>query len=197
MKAVIFLGGAAAKVEVPEADMIVAADRGWDNALANGVIPDLLVGDMDSISGVPDEVEIIRVPCEKDETDTQLAVRIAIERGADEIVMIGQLSGRGDHTLSAIFTVESLMLRGIKAELRDDRNRVRAVKDGSVTVRRGYKYFGVLSLGRSVVSEVGCRYPLMERELVRSDPFAVSNEVTGDEAAVTASGDTVLVIESN
>ena len=67
---------------LPEKALVIAADRGWDNALALGLSPDVLVGDMDSISAVPDGVELHRSPAVKDETDAQLAIRCAVSRGA-------------------------------------------------------------------------------------------------------------------
>jgi len=197
MKAVIFLGGNLFRCEVPKADLYIAADRGWDNAVGNGIKPDIICGDMDSVSALPDNVEAVCVPTVKDDTDTQLAVRLAAERGADEIVLLGQLSGRGDHTLSAIFTVEAMTKSGIKAELRDDRNRVRYIENQKVRIEREYRYFGIISLGETQTTITGARYPLDCYRLVRENPFAVSNEVDGDFAEVTVSGDGCVIIESN
>lgn len=198
MHALVFLGGAPFLLpDKLDADLVIAADRGWDNALANGYTPDLLVGDMDSISAVPDGVETICVPAQKDDTDAQLAIECAIGRGADRITLAGQLSGRADHTLSALFMLENLHRRGIAAVMVDDRNRVRVAQDECVELSRcGYRYFGVLSLGTTVYSEQGCRYEVDRRTLHRSDPYAVSNEITAERARITVTGDPVFVVES-
>lgn len=204
MTAVIFLGGTPVKIpdaaiaDISGSTLVIAADSGWENAVMNGVKPDMLVGDMDSIIEIPEAGEVVRVPCEKDDTDAQLAIDIAVSRGAERIIMVGQLSGRADHTLSEIFMLESLRNRGVNGEIIDDRNRVSIIKDGETIIpRRGYKYFGILSLGRTVVSEISCRYPLDKYVLTRDNPFAVSNEIVGDAAVITAEGDALLVIESN
>ena len=188
MHAVIFLGGAA--FELPEAakdelkrgaDLVIAADRGWENAAANGFEPSLLVGDMDSIAAVPAGVDVIRIPKIKDDTDAQHAIDEAIGRGATRITLAGQLSGRADHTLSALFMLENMYLRGVEAEMIDDRNRVRVVKDGRVTLsRRGYKYFGALSLGETVYTAKGCFYEVERVTLRRSEPYAASHAITAD-----------------
>lgn len=178
------------------ADLVIAADSGWENALANGITPDLLVGDMDSISAVPEGVEKICVPAVKDDTDTQLAIESAIERGADRITLAGRLSGRADHTLSALFMLENLHMRGIDAGLVDDRNRVRVAQNERIVLRQsGYRYFGVLSLGTTVYQARGCRYEV-DDTLRRSDPYAVSNEIAAECAELTFSGDPAFVIES-
>ena len=95
MRAFVFGGGeiyAEYIEERPESgDMVICADSGYKNACAMGVAVDVLVGDFDSMTEIPDgNFELVRVPAEKDSTDTQLAVAVALERGADEIVIIGE-----------------------------------------------------------------------------------------------------------
>ena len=204
MHTLIFLGGAAFRLpdalrtELASADLVIAADRGWENALANGFEPALLVGDMDSIDRVPANVDVIRIPKIKDDTDTQHAIDVALERGATRVTLAGQLSGRADHTLSALFMLENLHLRGVEAEMLDDRNRVRVVKDETVTLpRRGYRYFGALSLGETVYSAHGCFYEVERVSLRRAEPYAVSNEITADAAELAFEGDAAFLVESN
>ena len=106
MKAFIYTGGNVDPRNVTEHpkgdDLIIAADAGYKNALSLGVHPDILLGDLDSLDtkDIPKDVELLQVPAEKDFTDTQLAVDTALKKGAAEIVIIGGLSGRLDHTLS-------------------------------------------------------------------------------------------------
>ena len=101
MKAYIYTGGEIHPDGLRERpasdDLRIAADGGYLNARRLGEKIDLLVGDFDSLGETAAaEVEamggeLLRVPAEKDETDTQLAVREAVKRGADEIVIIGGL----------------------------------------------------------------------------------------------------------
>ena len=118
MRAYIYTGGAIDPTHITEhpkgEDLLIAADGGWNNAVTLGERPSVLLGDLDSLDGdVPKDVELFRVPAEKDLTDTQLAVELALQRGAREIVIIGGLSGRLDHTLSNLAILEHLnALRG-------------------------------------------------------------------------------------
>ena len=152
MRAFIYTGGAVRAeyiTEHPKADdLCIAADQGYHTAKALGERIDLLLGDFDSIGSVPrDEgVEIRQVPAEKDYTDTQLAVEIALERGAEDIVIIGGLSGRLDHTLSTLAILEDLNARGVYCTITDGQNRARYMKSTSTLIARSpYKYLSLIA----------------------------------------------------
>ena len=119
MRAFIYTGGSVRTdriTEHPKADDLrIAADSGYLTARALGDRVDLAVGDFDSMpeGTLPEGVEKIKVPAEKDDTDTQLAVEAAVSRGADDIVIIGGLGGRLDHTLSNLHILEDLAMRGV------------------------------------------------------------------------------------
>lgn len=181
--------------ELFENSFVIAADSGYDTAKKLGVTPDLLVGDMDSIVQVPDDVPVHRVKAEKDDTDTMLAADIACGMGAAEINVVGGGGGRADHLLSNVFLLEALVRRGVKAALHDGINSIRFVSDGTVRLANKGGYFGILALEDSTVSACGCKYPLKDAILTRSHPYAVSNEVTEEYAVVTVKGK-VLITES-
>lgn len=205
MRAFVYVGGdidPASITEHPKSgDLVLAADSGWHNAVALGEHPTLLVGDFDSIglSEPPEGVELYRVPAEKDDTDTQLAVSLALARGADELVIIGGLSGRLDHTLSNLAILEELQLRHIRAVVTDGHNRVRFLRnDGTLLARSGYPYFSLLAVDPVVkgVSIDGCKYPLKNAKLTRTHQFAVSNEITGNCALIEVRRGGVYLVES-
>ena len=180
------------------ADYIIAADCGSEKALALGITPDLLVGDFDS-SSVPEKFYGIRTvvaPAEKNETDTMLAIMHAESLGAEHITILGGTGGRIDHTLSNIFMLENLRLRGITAVITDGRNRIRVAINEAISLERSsFKYFGILALADSTVSISGCKYPLTGAKIQRALPYAVSNEITADKAIITVDG-TVIITES-
>lgn len=212
MTAYIFTGGEIAVgsmdelgLHMSEADLIIAADSGYNNASRLGVRPGLLLGDLDSIDRgalAPDELEHIEkiiVPAIKDDTDTQLAVDTAISRGADEIIIIGGLGGRLDHTLSTVFLLEYIKDKGARGVITDGRNRVRIMESGEeLTIKRGYKYLSLVGLTDTCegVSISGVFYPLKDAVLERKYAFAVSNEITADAAEISLSKGILLVIES-
>ena len=150
--------------DLPESDLVICADSGYENARALGVKVDVLVGDLDSITRAPDgEVELIKVPAQKDMTDTQLAVQVALERGAREITIIASTSGRVDHTLSLMAILEQLCEKRIPAVIINGQNRIRFIRDGgTILVRSEYKYFSLITLDRVAkkVSVEGGKYPL-------------------------------------
>lgn len=221
MTAYIFTGGKLAVGSMDElglcpseADLIIAADSGYNNASRLGVRPGLLLGDLDSIDRkklAPDELEHIEkiiVPAIKDDTDTQLAVDTAISRGADEIYIIGGLGGRLDHTLSSVFLLEYIADRGADAVMTDGQSRVRVMKTAGEPVtllipktfdgENGFKYLSVVPLTDECegVRISGVFYPLDGVTLKRSYSYAVSNEITSDHAEITLARGTMLVIES-
>jgi thiamine pyrophosphokinase len=112
---------AARGIDVP--DRIVCADSGLDHALALGLRPDALIGDMDSISdggrvwAEASGAEIISTTPDKDETDTELALRWAIERGASRITMLWGGGNRFDHVLGVMAAVAAPNL-SVVSELR-------------------------------------------------------------------------------
>jgi thiamine pyrophosphokinase len=136
-----------------------------------GVKVDVLVGDFDSLGSIPSDVdEIVRVPAKKDQTDVQLAVNIAIERGADDIIIVGSTDGRLDHTLSLLAMLEELWDKKIPAHVVNGRNRVRYLRDsGVIIMRSAYRYFSVIALDKKVkgVTIDGGEYPLVKKEIAR------------------------------
>lgn len=206
MKAFVYAGGLIFPEGIKDApaagDLTVAADSGWRNAQALGVTPAVLVGDFDSL-GEPDApagTEILRVPAEKDDTDTQLAVRTAVARGAKELVLIAGMSGRVDHTLSTLALLEELHDRGIRAVLTDGKNRVRFLENDSLLLLREkrFKYLSLIAATEKVrgVTLEGCKYPLKNATLLRQNQYAVSNEIEGNAALIDVRRGAVYVIES-
>ena len=205
MKAFIYTGGDVWTehiTEVPqEDDLILAADAGLLTARKLGVVPQILLGDFDSLGepDVPDGTELIRVPVEKNDTDTQLAVRVAIERGAKELVIVGGLGGRVDHTLSALAILEDLSSKQVRAILTNGKNRVRFIRNsGALIAKSKFRFFSLIAADPVVkgVSVDGCKYPLKNAKLSRLNQYAVSNEITGNCALIEIRRGGVWLIES-
>ena len=207
MKAFIYTGGTILEKKITERpkeeDLIIAADSGYHNAKKMGVTPQILLGDFDSLGKaekIPDDTEILQVPAEKDDTDTQLAVQVALEKGATELVIIGGLDGRLDHTLSNLAILENLYEKHIRAIFTNGQNRVRFIRDsGVILVRDGFRYFSVLAADPVIkgVSVDGCKYPLKKAKLLRTNQYAVSNEIVGNCALIEIKKGGAWVVESN
>lgn len=205
MRAFIYTGGTVHPdniTEHPHADdLCIAADAGYRNARLLGERVDVLVGDFDSL-GEPPQVpgmEIFRVPVEKDLTDTQICLEVAVGRGADEIILVGGLSGRLDHTLSCLHILEDMRQRGLHGYFTDGQNRVHYVDSSSILIARSaYKYLSLIAADEKVkgVTVEGCKYPLKRATIKRNLQFAVSNEITGNVALISCRKGGLFIIES-
>ena len=208
MKAFIYVGGSIFHENITEKpeenDICIAADSGYSNAQKLGVRPQILVGDFDSLSddkrnSVPEGTKIITVPAEKDFTDTQLAVKTAIESGAGNIVIIGGLDGRLDHTLSNLAILESLYESNIRAIITNGANRIRYIKSSSDLIARSrFKYLSVIACDDKVkgVSVEGCKYPLKNATLSNKFQYAISNEILKNCALVSVKKGGIYIVES-
>ena len=207
MKAFIYTGGNIYPENITErpkgGDLVIAADSGYENALALGARPSVLLGDLDSlrtpVSDIPEDIERITVPAEKDETDTQLAVNIALSRGADELIIIGGLDGRLDHTLSNMAILEAMFDSKIPTVITNGQNRVRYIRSTSTLIARSrFKYLSLIAADETLKSvEVeGCKYPLKSARLSHKFQYAVSNEITGNCALVSVKKGGLYIIES-
>lgn len=206
MKAFIYVGGKIDPdfiTEHPKGDDItVAADSGIRNALLLGDHIDVAVGDFDSFPerDIPEDAEIVRLRPEKDLTDSQVAVEIALEKGAESFVIIGGLSGRLDHTLANLSILEDLTARGHYAIMTDGVSRVHFINGGSALIgRSGFKYFSLIAATDIVkgVSIEGAKYPLKNARLSRKNGgFATSNEIDGNCALISVKKGALFIIES-
>ena len=205
MRALIYTGGTICPEGITDHprgdDITIAADSGIRNAERMGVTVDFAVGDFDSFpeQEIPKGTEIITVPAEKDFTDTQLAVDVALSKGAEEIIIVGGLGGRLDHTLSTLGILEKLYDGNVRVLLTDGNNRVRYIRSTSELIPRGhYRYFSVLAADPKVkgVTIEGGKYPLKNKTLTRTNQFAVSNEIEKNCALISVKKGGIFIIES-
>ena len=207
MRAFIYTGGSVFPENITEHpkgdDLRIAADSGYSNAELLGDRVDILIGDFDSlktdINSISDKIEKISVPAEKDETDTQIAVSVALSKGAKEIVIIGGLDGRLDHTLSNLAILEYLCDLGVHCVITSGKNRVRYLRSTSTLLgKSGYKYFSLIAADDTVkgASIEGGKYPLKNARLSRKFQYTVSNEIVGNCALISVKRGGIYIVES-
>ena len=205
MRAFIYVGGSIYPENITEhpkgEDLRIAADGGYANAKRLGERIDIAVGDFDSFAKhkIDEGVELVELPAEKDLTDSQVCVETAISRGADEIIIIGGLSGRLDHTLANLSVLQDLHTRHIHGYITDGNNRAHYIKATShLVARSAYKYLSLIAVDETCkgVSIKGCKYELKNQPVHRRLQFAVSNEITGNCALVSVKKGGLYVIES-
>lgn len=205
MRAFIYVGGSIYPENITEhpkgEDLRIAADGGYANAKRLGERIDIAVGDFDSFAKqqIDEGVELVELPVEKDLTDSQVCIETAVARGADEIILIGGLSGRLDHTLANLSILQDLDARRIHGYITDGNNRAHYIKSTSYLVARSaYKYLSLIAADETCkgVSIKGCKYELKNQPLHSRLQFAVSNEITGNCALISVKKGGLYVIES-
>ncbi len=177
--------------------LIIAADRGLDHCLKAGITPEYAVGDFDSARGpVPEGVERIVAPVEKDDTDTALAVNIGIEHGCEEFRLFCSLGGRLDHTFACLQTLYGLRKAGKRGALYGDECEAVFALDETVRIPRFRGYLSVFAFeGSPVVSISGAKYCIEDYVLRNTYPIGVSNLVTENFAEISAKNGAVLIIK--
>lgn len=168
--------------------LVIAADGGLSHLEAQGIGPDLVVGDFDSLGRVPTGENISVHPVEKDDTDTMLAVRLGMERGCRTFVVYGGLGGRMDHTYANFQTLGYLAERGARGYLVGDGWVCCAVKNDAITFPAGLS--GTISVfcpngSARGVDLSGLYYSLSDGVLESGFPLGVSNHFTGEAACVS------------
>jgi len=178
-------------------DFIIAADGGYAELARRGIIPDLVVGDFDSLTDVPRHPNIVRIAAEKDDTDMMLAVKYGFERGCGSFVIDGGLGGRLDHTLANIQLLAYIAQKGARGVLTGRDICVTAVSNGALRFEKGAcGYISVFCAGgaASGVTLTGLKYPLNDAVLKYDYPLGVSNEFTGAPAAVEVRAGTLIIM---
>ena len=181
---------------------VIACDKGVLYAAQQGIKPDLIIGDFDSYDGtLPDDVEILTYPAEKDDTDTMIALKVAIERGFDDVTVYCGFGGRLDHLYANFQTAVYGAEHGVSCRFADERNEVMAVKDGTVEIpcREDWSLsvFAVSDVC-SGVSISGTKYQLENDCLTNVFPLGVSNQwmPCGEPARISVEEGILLIIIS-
>ncbi len=204
MKALIVLGGEApgkALIESAMAwcDFSIAADRGLEAFDAAGRRPDFLLGDMDSVRSevlerYESDLPLMRLNCQKDNTDGEAALDAAIERGAEEIIFLGALGGRLDHALANLMLLVRANKKSAFARIVDEHVIIERVNGQAVLEGANGDTVSLLPLGsaRGVTID-GFFYPLVNGELTNDNTLGISNVVCAEHAVVTVEeGDLLL-----
>ncbi|MBP3729549.1 MAG: thiamine diphosphokinase [Lachnospiraceae bacterium] len=179
---------------------IWACDKGWLHAERLGLVPDLAVGDFDS-SPPPSHLPCKRVPSRKDDTDTMLAMREALEEGFREIHILCAFGGRLDHSLANLQTGAFAVARNPACRVwlygRDSTALV--TSPGTLVLpRREGRSLSLFALGEAVkqLSLKGTAYEGENLELKADFPLGVSNEWKDSEAVICFKSGILLIIQS-
>lgn len=190
---------------IVQTDILIGCDRGALYLIEHGYSPHIAVGDFDSVSN--DERISIRQssshyidydPIDKDKTDTEIALDWALSQYFDEIIILGALGSRFDHTLANIHLLKKAVDQGGLCKIIDPYNEILLINQTTTIKKGNYTYVSLLSLSDIVsgVSLLGFKYPLHKATLKNGQTLGVSNILLTQEATIELEQGYLLVIQS-
>lgn len=211
--AVIFSGGdikddfALAFLKKKKVRYLIGADRGIHFLRKQGITPTHIVGDFDSSEA--EDLEYFKrntdAPVhvfqpEKDVTDTQIAVDLALSLNSDEIYIFGGMGCRVDHLLANVRILAIPRKKGIPCYLIDSCNRIRVIDRPLSLTREACfgTYISLFAMGAQVtgLTLTGFKYPLSDYTMSGEDPLGVSNEIVEEKAEIFFETGMLIVAES-
>lgn len=187
-----------------EVDFVLAADGGTNHCMKANIIPDLIIGDLDSIDDkVLNKVNRLNIPIakyppKKNATDTEICLDYFIEKEYDEVILLGSLGSRMDHSLANIYLLEFLMDKGVQGKLVDENNIIYLVEGRHEFVGKK-KYLSVIPISDDgiEVSLDGLEYPLDHKLIERGSSLGISNEFKSNLGIVNIHRGRALIIISD
>ena len=179
-------------------DYVIFCDSGLKHLEQLQVTPNLIVGDFDSHENPHLDAETIVLPCEKDDTDTVFAVKEAVKRGFDDVLLMGVVGARLDHTLGNVSILLYLDSLGKKGCIIDDYSEMEIVSDQPVSICDQYSFFSLLNITGFAkgITITGAKYPLNGGEITCEYQYGISNEVLpGQTARVSVAEGKLLLIK--
>jgi len=181
-------------------DILIAADGGYSALQSARIVPDICIGDFDSLGFVPSGCETVKLPLIKNETDMGAAALLGLERGYADFVFFGVLGGRRfSHSIAAIQTLARLKERGVYCKIIDECCEVTALKNEMLSFAETMSgYISIFAVSdNALVTLSGLSYPLTSYTLTNKFPLGVSNSFTGQPASVTVEKGLVIVVTEN
>ena len=208
-RAIIFVNGElpnpdAARSLIHDDDVIIAADGGARHARALGLLPAVVIGDLDSLDSAKlrafkeQGVDIVQHPADKDETDLELALRYAHERGFEQILLVGALGGRLDQTLGNLALLTDPLWEGVDLRLDDGVEEVFFTRKQAKIRGRSGDIVSLIPWGGDVTIHrtEGLRWSLQNEILYAHQTRGISNEMLSDEAHIEIDDGLLLIIHT-
>ncbi len=186
--------------EKRDGDYIICADGGMDIAKKSGIIPNISIGDLDSTENIIKEAEFIKVPREKDDTDTLLCLKHGLKSGYQDFLILGGIGGRLDHTIANLQTLAYAKKSGAKASILSKNAFCKIISGGESIELKKQDDFYISCFSYSEKCEgvtlTGTKYELEDGILDNSFPLGVSNEFASNAATISLKKGTLLIVLS-
>jgi thiamine pyrophosphokinase len=209
MRAVIFANGVMDQWPMGfelsmDDDLIIAADGGFNHCRKWNVRPHMIVGDMDSIDPFDlaahgrGEIEIQQFPARKNETDLRLALQVAIDRNAGEIVILGALGSRWDMTFSNVLILLAPFLRRVHVRILESQYEFLCLHGRQkidLHEKPGHRVSLIPLAGPVTGARLnGFEYPLVNESLAVGSTRGISNLFKNEKADIEIEGGHLLVV---
>ena len=202
-KTLIVCGGQFHNISKPalhEYDFIIACDKGYEYCEKLHIIPDLFIGDCDSLKkNLPENIKKIILPHLKDDTDTMYAIKEALKTSCTSITLCCALGNRVDHTIANIQSLNFIAEHKCSAKMFSEDEELFCIKNNSIKIpmKTGFS-LSVFSLTEKSegVYEKGTLYELENAVLTNTFPLGISNEWKDDIAEIGVKNGTLLIITS-
>lgn len=207
----IFTGGLLTREILPSVELsestIIGVDRGAEWLIENGIVPDYFVGDFDSVSqtflaavkrNYPERIK--QYKSEKDETDTELAMRLAISLKPEKIFIYGAIGTRLDHVIANIHLLLKAEEENIQSMIIGTNNRIQILlpNKNKLITKSDFKYVSLLPFSEEIqgINLSGFKYPLSNATMKQGNPYGVSNELIEALGIISIEEGKLLIIES-
>lgn len=188
-------------------DYVICADGGLEKAEKLQVVPDLILGDFDSVNRdvlekyKKSNSEIMKFPAEKDFTDMELSIETAVKKGFKDIVLVGATGGpRLDHSLANMMLLEKYYQLGINIIIIDNKNKIQIIADNCNMLlnKKEGSFVSLIPLTENIsgLTLEGFKYPLDRVVVKRGSTLCVSNEIILDKGRIILESGTALLFIS-
>ncbi len=206
MKALIISNGELKNLDIADyskdADIVICADGGARHLFNKGLTPDIIIGDLDSIdTDILKQFQELGVslqkhPTHKDKSDTELAIEFAIEKGANDIVLLGATGNRIDHSMANIMLLYRLLNQNINVVIIDSHNEVFITKNVLRLNNKKGCFISIIPLTNSKITLKGFEYDTNNVDFNLGSTLGVSNVIVDKEGLVKVEKGACLVIRS-
>ncbi|KXG75992.1 thiamine diphosphokinase [Thermotalea metallivorans] len=209
MKCVIISNGdifdyEGAKKMILESDYVICADGAARHLLQMNICPHVIVGDFDSMDEEvmayfqEKDVVFYKFPVRKDHTDTELALQYALTQKCSEIIFLGCIGSRMDHTLANITLLLALANQGIQGRIVNEHNEIFVINDGITLEGKEGEYISLIPFSEKVegILLTGFEYPLDDATLEMGTSLGISNRLKETKGKISVKNGNLLVIRA-
>lgn len=184
---------------------VICVDGGADNASILGLVPDMIIGDMDSIDkdklgeykDKSHNIDIVYALPDKDESDTQLALDHAVTKGYSNIMIAGAIGNRIDHSFANLVLLSSPLYKDVNIRIITGNSEVFIIRESTVIHGKKGKLISIFSLSPHTffIKTSGLEYKLENEKLLFSPVRGLSNVFTGDNAEIDIKEGTLMIVQ--